>query len=149
MAKTSAPFVPTDFPVPDVLETASFRLRMLSSSDALKDYEAVMESGERLRSWSQNGWPHEGFTLQENLADLQRHEREFKAREAFAYTVVALDESRVLGCLYIDPDEAADAVVTMWVRDNEMDLDLPLAHAVTNWIQFEWPFQQVRYEERP
>jgi hypothetical protein len=44
-------------------------------------------------------WPREGFTLEKNLADLEEHQQEFLDREAFTYTVVSLDESRVLGCV--------------------------------------------------
>ena len=88
---------------------------MLSVDDVEKDYEAVMESQELLRSGG-SSWPREGFTLEENLADLKRHQQEFLNREAFAYTVVSIDESRVLGCVYIDPARKSDtdAEVYMW-----------------------------------
>jgi len=92
-------FVPEDFVIPSVLETEYFRLRMLSVDDVEKDYEAVMETQERFLSLGY-GWPREGFTIEENLADLEQHQREFLHREAFAYTVVSPDESRVLGCVY-------------------------------------------------
>ena len=39
------PLVPDDFDVPDFLETERLRLRPLTIQDAVKDYEAVMESG--------------------------------------------------------------------------------------------------------
>ena len=108
-------FVPINFEIPLVLETEQFRLRMLSVDDVEKDYEAVMESQELLRSGG-SSWPREGFTLEENLADLKRHQQEFLNREAFAYTVVSIDESRVLGCVYIDPARKSDtdAEVYMW-----------------------------------
>ena len=35
-------FVPSDFVVPEILETDSFRVRMLTISDVKKDYDAVM-----------------------------------------------------------------------------------------------------------
>jgi hypothetical protein len=38
------PFVPPQFQVPRVLETAEFRLRMLTVNDVVKDYDAVMTS---------------------------------------------------------------------------------------------------------
>ena len=49
---TRKSFVPEDFEVPAVLETDQFRLRMLSVDDVEKDYEAVMESRERLSAIS-------------------------------------------------------------------------------------------------
>lgn len=145
------PFVPDDFSIPPVLETGHFRLRMLSVDDVEKDYAAVMESADLLHSMGSR-WPRDGFTLAENLSDLERHQREFLAREAFAYTVVAPDESRVLGCVYIMPtrDQNADAMVWMWVRQSEYDrgLDPILFESVKDWIAAKWPFTVVRYPGR-
>jgi hypothetical protein len=76
------PLVPVSFDVPQALEHPAFRLRMLQATDAQSDYEAVMESQARLRAGSPRGWPRPGFTLAENLADLTRHEAEFRSRIA-------------------------------------------------------------------
>ena len=145
-------FVSSDFEVPQMLETEKFRLRMLSVDDVEKDYEAVIESRQLLHSMFGGPWPREGFTLKENLDDLERHQREFLNREAFAYTVVALDESRVLGCVYINPAQEmdVDAIVVMWVRQSEYDqgLDSVLFQAVKDWITAVWPFQTVAYPGR-
>jgi len=120
--------------------------------DAEKDYEAVIESRKLLHSMFGGPWPREGFTLQENLEDLERHQKEFLNREAFAYTVVSLDESRVLGCVYINPahNMDADAVVVMWVRQSEYDqgLDTVLFQAVKKWIDSVWTFAKVFYPGR-
>jgi hypothetical protein len=125
---------------------------MLSVNDVEKDYEAVVESRELLHAQFGGPWPREGFTLQENLADLERHQREFEQREAFAYTVVSLDESRVLGCVYINPseDEDTDAEVRMWVRQSEFDegLDTILFEAVKKWLEQTWPLDQVKFSGR-
>lgn len=145
------PFVPENFAVPATLETDRFRLRMLSVDDVEKDYEAVIESRDLLHSMG-SIWPREGFTIEENLADLERHQQEFLDREAFAYTVVSLDESRVLGCVYINPVESddADARVRMWVRQSEYDkgLDAVLFEAVKKWMDSSWPFRVVVYPGR-
>ena len=146
------PFVSDDFIIPGVLETDRFRLRMLSVEDVEKDYEAVMESRSLLRSMFGGGWPREGFTIEENLRDLERHQQEFLDREAFAYTVVSLDEAEVLGCLYINPPGKfdADAVLHMWVRQREFDegLDGILFETVKKWLQKDWPFEKVVYPGR-
>ncbi|MCZ6854761.1 MAG: hypothetical protein O7G86_12660 [Gammaproteobacteria bacterium] len=140
-------FVPEDFAIPAQLSNDRLRLRMLSVADAQKDYEAVVETRTRLRKSSQHGWPRDGFTLAENTADLKRHEREFGNREAFAYTVVALDESRVLGCVYLNPCEVEhEAVVRFWVRDSERALLVFLEHTVQTWVADVWPFTAVRFE---
>ena len=115
---TKKPLVPETFQVPAVLETEHFRLRMLSVEDVEKDYEAVIESQSLLHTMFGGPWPRDGFTLAENLADLERHQQEFLDRIAFAYTIVSLDEIKVLGCLYINPPRKtnADAEIRMWVR---------------------------------
>jgi RimJ/RimL family protein N-acetyltransferase len=145
-------FVPDDFEIPDLLETDRFRLRMLSVDDVEKDYEAVIESRELLHAVFGGPWPKPGFTLEENLADLERHQQEFLSRKAFAYTVVSLDEIRVLGCVYINPSKttASDAVAVMWVRQTEYDkgLDEILFNNVRDWISSVWPFKKVDYPGR-
>lgn len=144
--------MPNDFEVPPGLVQPEFRLRMLRAADAQADYEAVMASAARLRAGSPHGWPRQGFTLAENLADLERHEREFRQRQAFAYTVVAADESCVLGCVYINPsaDTAAGdgpaADVYLWVRDEHHPaLTGDLLRTVRHWLASSWPFTRVRW----
>jgi hypothetical protein len=144
-----AAFVPQGFAVPEGLSHAEFRLRMLAASDCEKDYDAVMASQERLRAGSPHGWPREGFTLEENLEDLVRHEQEFHDRIAFAYTMLHPDESEVLGCVYINPPEPGDdhdARVYMWVRDEHHPrLTGMLRDAVEAWLKRDWPFSRIRY----
>jgi len=78
--------------------------------------------------------------------------QEFLDRKAFAYTVVTLDESRVLGCLYINPttQEGFDAFAYMWVRQSEYDqgLDPILFQTVKTWLESSWPFSAVYYYGR-
>jgi RimJ/RimL family protein N-acetyltransferase len=148
------PFVPVEFEIPQQLETSTFRLRMLSVDDVDKDYEAVVSSAAQLRSMFEQwrGWPREGFTIEENLEDLRQHQQEFENRKAFAYTVVSLDESSVLGCVYISPksDRPLDAEVLMWVRESEYKkgLDSILFQTVKKWIEDRWTFEKVTYTGR-
>ena len=117
-SRSKRQFVPEEFTVPSELVTANFTLRMLSVDDVEKDFEAVTSSAERLRKvWPDSGWP-DGLTLRQNLVDLGWHEKEFKNRTSFAYTMVAPDESQVLGCVYFYPTDKAgyDAEVFLWVR---------------------------------
>ena len=153
MKESTGKFVPDDFEIPQILETENFRLRMLSVDDVEKDYEAVMESRELLHNMLGGPWPRDGFTIEENLQDLEQHQQEFLERKAFAYTVVSLDETRVLGCLYIDPFKDStkiEACVNMWVRQSEYDkgLDEILFTTVKKWIQTTWPFKKVIYPGR-
>ena len=50
MTTSPAPFVPTDFEIPARLETAEFKLRMLTVDDVVKDYDAVVSSVEHLKT---------------------------------------------------------------------------------------------------
>ncbi|MEE4300656.1 MAG: hypothetical protein V2J24_14555 [Pseudomonadales bacterium] len=141
------PFVPADFEVPAVLETDRYRLRMLTVNDLVKDYDAVMSSAEHLRNevFPGRSWP-EGLTLEEDLVDLGWHQREFQRRTSFAYTVVELDESRVIGCVYIYPTRKVDhdARVMLWTRP---PAQLPwldearLRAVVRAWLAESWPFE--------
>jgi len=146
------PFVPTDFKIPEQLETAEFRLRMLTVNDVVKDYDAVMTSADHCKTiWPGGKWP-EGLTLEQNLIDLGWHQKEFQIRRSFAYTVVTPSEARVLGCVYIEPTQKQgyDAVVYLWARQSELagGLETRLHAAVKDWIATTWPFQAVGFPGR-
>ncbi len=151
-AAVAQEFVQPSFVVPDTLETSQFRLRMLTVEDVEKDYEAVVESRELLQAHFGGEWPREGFTLEENLRDLERHAQDFQQRKGFTFTMVTLDEERVLGCVYIYPTELADAdaQVRLWVRQSEQEngLDRVLFQTVQRWMSEEWPFERVTYPFR-
>lgn len=147
-------FVPPDFIVPEVLETDKFRLRVLREADVDKDYDAVITSVDHLKGvfGEQSNWPSGDLTLEQDRIDLEWHENEFEARSSFTYTVVDLDESLCLGCVYIFPSRSRDceADIYMWVRKSAFDegLDPILFETVNNWIKDQWPFTKVRYPGR-
>jgi hypothetical protein len=138
--------VPDDFVVPAVLEHERFRLRMLTVDDVVKDFDAICNRVDH------EGSPRPPFveSVAENLIDLGWHQREFQLRRSFAYTIVAPDESRVLGCAYIDPSETHDARVWMWLRSQAWEEGLdPLVEAVLrDWVEREWPFENVDWGKR-
>ena len=147
------PFVPTDFKVPDTLQNEHFRIRMLTVNDVVKDYDAVMSSIEHLKKmFPTSSWPSKDLTFEQDLIDLGWHQKEFQMRRSFAYTVVSLDESKVLGCLYINPTTKGDydTDVDMWVRASEVEngLDSRLFDSVKKWISQKWPFEKVAYPGR-
>ena len=145
-AQSPHPFLEPEFKVPETMETDRFRLRMLTVNDVVKDFEAVMTSKQHLHEIWGPGWP-EGLTLEQNLIDLGWHQKEFQRRRSFAYTVVALDESRVLGCVYIDPTrkKGYDAEVYLWARQSELasGLETELIKTVKAWLAAEWPFKNA------
>src|SRR5205823_11596297 len=133
------------FVAPTGLERERLRLRMLSVDDIVKDFDAICVRV-----------VHEGSsqllfvpTVVANLGDLGWHQKEFELRRSFAYTVVAPDESRVLGCAYVSPSETHDARVRMWVRRGawEDGLDPLLEAALRDWLVRELPFQRGHWAE--
>ncbi len=141
---------------PVALTTPWFRLEMLAPVHNERDYEAWMSSIEHIRAtagfaqldWGGDDWPMP-MTLDQNLADLEQHRREFVAGEAFAYSV--LDGDDVIGCVYIDPDGsgAAEAMVRSWVRASCAERDLDLAVEIDQWLRVAWQFRSRRWPGRP
>ena len=154
-------FYPADARVPESLKTNEFLLRPLRATDVALDYDAVISSRAELLLGSGGTWPREGFTLEENLADLQRHEQEHHDRVAFTYTIMNPAETECLGCLYIVPlarlighDAGSSeylnegtAYVSFWVRQSRLadHLDRRLLQALIPWFQNEWSFLHVLF----
>jgi RimJ/RimL family protein N-acetyltransferase len=150
-------FYPTGLPVPQEKRSDRLYLRPLRATDVELDYEAVMSSAEMLRRWSQSDWPTADFTLAQNLADLQRHEREHLDRKAFTFTVLNPQGTQCLGCVYIMPvrrdelplcpDAAYAADVGFWVRTSELPnaLDQHLLATLLDWFQAEWALDCVLF----
>ena len=152
-------FYPADAHVPEALQTDEFLVRPLRATDVTLDYDAVINSRAELLLGSGGTWPKEGFTLEENLADLERHEREHRERVAFTYTVMNPAETECLGCIYIGPltrilgKDAGNvnylsdrtAYVNFWVRHSRLadHLNWRLLQALIPWFQNEWAFLHV------
>ena len=145
------PFLPRDHAIPTGFAGEGFKVRPITIHDVVKDYDAVMTSAERLRErfplW--NWPPNDGLSLEEDLIDLAWHQKEAELGRSFNYVVLSPDESRVLGCVYVDPPakEGADAEVTFWVRVEEEGTALE-ERAAREWISADWPFERVRWPGR-
>lgn len=127
---------------------------MLSVRDVVMDYDAVMSSIDHLQGvfGSRSRWPSKDLTFEQDLIDLGWHQKEYQKRTSFAYTVVSLDESICLGCMYIFPTskKGFDCEVYMWVRESayKKGLDNDLYDNVKRWIYEKWPFKKVAYPGR-
>jgi hypothetical protein len=148
------PFLPSEHPIPSGFQGPGFKARPITIHDVVKDYDAVMTSADRLRErfppW---GWPPEdGLTLEEDMIDLAWHQKEAELKRSFNYAVLSPDESRLLGCVYVDPPEkqGADAEVTFWVRVEEEGTGLEelLEQRIREWLAAEWPFERIRWPGR-
>ncbi|MFT7834793.1 N-acetyltransferase [Saccharothrix sp. BKS2] len=143
-------WLPADFAHPTRVDLdAEHHLRPIRESDVDIDHPAVMGSRERL--WSLYGeawgWPPATMTHEQDRVDLARHEREQDAHESFNYALFDADETALLGCVYIDPADDADALISWWVVDEHVgtDLERALDAFVPRWIAREWPFAEPRY----
>lgn len=156
-------FYPVSRPVPCELRSDTFRLIPLTPAHVEIDYAAVMESKERLRLGSLSSWPREGFTLEENLHDLERHFDDHIHRRAFTYTILDPTGETCLGCLYIhplrdhvgpstagelpEPIEADEAAVAFWIRSSLEDtpVEKNVLLELIGWLRSAWSFSRVLF----
>ncbi len=148
---TEPSFVPDDFEPPVALDGPGFRLEPLTGEHNARDHAAwsgSMEHIHRTPGFQQGNWPHE-MTLDQNMADLIRHDKDFQTRRGFTYTVLDRADD-VVGCVYIYPlaGDPSAANVSSWVTEARADLDAPLYHAVSEWLERDWPFPRVEYGAR-
>jgi RimJ/RimL family protein N-acetyltransferase len=155
-------FFPPNSDAPAILTAPDFILRPLQASHVELDYDAVMEDPAYLRAWGQTGWPADDFTLDENLQDLIHHEREHREGEAFTFTVLSIEGTRCLGCVYITPigmripvgviprarlsrADAFIADICFWIRPSMQreDLDQAILRSLHPWLLEDWPFDQI------
>jgi hypothetical protein len=122
--------IPLDAEIPRGIATDEFVVRQLRASDCSLDLDAMRER-ENFRE----------LVWDENLRDLEMHEREHDERVAFTYTVMNRDETRCLGCVYVRPRaDAAGGAVILWVRPAlvESGLEQRLFDALRPWFGG-WP----------
>jgi len=138
--------------VPRGLAAQDFVLEALGPEHNERDFAAWTSSVAHIHAtpgFADRSWPHP-MTLQENLADLEGHARDFVNRTGFTYTVLDPVARDVIGCVYIYPadDAVHDADVRSWVRASHASLDVALWLTVSAWLAAVWPFTAVAYGPR-
>ncbi len=142
-------FLPAEYQPPSIVKADSFILRPITIHDVVKDYDAVMSSREHLwkrfgESW---GWPPADMSLEQDLIDLAWHQKEAQIRSSFNYAVMSIDQSQLLGCIYVDPPTltGTEAEIWYWARESELAnrLESVLEEFVPAWLAKAWPFQIV------
>jgi hypothetical protein len=93
------------------------------------------------------------MTAEQDRDDLQHHADEIERHESFNYALFDVDETVLLGCVYIDPPEKvgdADAEVSWWVVDSCVgtEVEAALDALVPQWIAQDWPLEHPRYVGR-
>lgn len=144
-------FVPAAFEPPAGLEIGRLRLEPLGPEHNERDHAAWTSSIDHIRRspgfGAERSWPRP-MSLDENLADLERHARDFAGRTGFTYSVLD-DEDDVVGCVYVYPadDGVHDARVQSWVRASHAELDDVVRLSVSEWLgSAAWPFERPLYE---
>lgn len=153
-AAATTPWIAPNFPVPTLIEGPGFKLVPLGPALTEVDYRAYMASIPHLQKTftRSTGWPHEGLTLKDAVADMETEAGRFARRESFAYAVLTPDGTRERGCVYVYPSKVAghDAQVQLWVTASEHDagFDAELYAWTQDWIERDWPFAKVAYPGR-
>jgi hypothetical protein len=147
------PFVPTEFKVPTIYQTKTYKLVPLGPGVTKQDYDAYMSSIEHLQKTFSNGkWPNKNITMSEAAQDMDNEAIRFRERRSFAYSVLTPDGSKELGSVYVRPSrkQGYDAVVAMWVTKEQFDrgFETRLFRDVKLWMSAAWPFQKVAYPGR-
>ena len=142
---------------------AGFIVRPLVPSDVVLDHEAVMSSREFLYHWEQDPpYPPEDFSVEDNLEDLKQMDSRHRRGSRYTYTVMNADETQVLGCIYLLPNDdpmygaaqvtshdgtdlsSVDATVSFWVRTStwEDGFERTLLAAVLDWLRDDWQLER-------
>jgi hypothetical protein len=139
-------FVPDDVVIPLELVTEDFRLEPLGPQHNDEDRAAWMSSIPHIQAtpgFPDGNWPpDDGMSAAANERDLVRHAEDFAARRGFTYTVLDPGSGAIIGCVYLYPSkrEGYDVEVLSWVTAARAELDAPLAAALLEWLDTDWPF---------
>jgi hypothetical protein len=145
------PIVPLDFPLPEPPSDERFLFALLSPEHNVSDLEAWSSSIEHIHEtpgFRPDGWPERKYTLEENLADLEKHFDHSQRRLDFAWTVLdPAQPDTVIGCVYLyrDPTGQAEGKARSWVRADRAHLDGALRDHLRPWFATEWPLD-IRYD---
>ena len=151
--------------VPERLIHTDFIAKPLQEQHAALDYAAYTSSPEVIRAHSYGRWPVEEFTLTEEKSLLAGHDQRHRAKQDFAFILLAPDRASSLGCCYIlpllpfltrvDSDHRSlsehSAMVTFWLRQSEQESRLAehIVRALHEWMTFEWRFDVHFFRVNP
>jgi hypothetical protein len=110
---------PETYIAPRSFSLGEFHFSVLGPDCADEDFRAVISSEAHLTGLFGSDWPS-GLTWDKNLADLQRHAREFDENFAFAW-VIRNPKGGYLGCVYLHPEglQRFPRTVFLWLQVSE------------------------------
>lgn len=139
--------VPDSFTVPTRFETNGFVFTPLGVSDIEPDFDAVMDSLDRLKGTFDfmPNWPDISLTKEEDLANLGWHQTEFAIRTSFAYKIE--QAKNYVGCAYIFPSNnpAFEVDGYLWVKNDFANDKVKLKEIFKDWLKSSWPFSKVNF----
>ncbi len=142
-------FLPENFSPPTQIATDAFVMVPLAPEHNAIDFDAWSTSIPELKGvfGPGNSWPENVTSLSKNLRDLEKHYAGFLARTECTYTVLTLDETRCLGCVYLRPSktEDFDCRVDFWVRTSDRHLQPHLFTFLQKWLADSWPFRAPHF----
>jgi hypothetical protein len=150
----AARFVPDDFGVPAGTRGELFIIEPLRLEHNESDYAAWTSSREHIKATpgfvGDETWVDLDLSLADNADAISRHEKDFRDRSGFAYTVLDPATREVVGSVYVYPSRlnGHDADVRSWVRSDLAALDKPLHDLVRAWLEEAWPFHSPEYAQR-
>jgi RimJ/RimL family protein N-acetyltransferase len=143
---SNSPCFLSTFQPPAPLSGVGWRLTPLHPDLNAVDFAAWRSCRARLRHELQwNGWPSDGFTLEDNRDDLAEHYREFVANTAWAYSILCDDAC--IGCIYIEPWEEG-AQVAWWLVADWLPQESEVVKTVMGWLDDRWPLGRVIWPVR-
>lgn len=154
--------------IPAGLRHERFVATPLTTDTAALDYASYMASPDVIRVHSDGRWSVDGFTLEDDLELVAKHQADHEQRRAFTYVLLAPSLSEALGCLYLNPLREylqraqadpqfldavppASAMVTFWLRQDQQDTGLAdaVVQAVNDWLLTEWPLAAYAFRVLP
>jgi RimJ/RimL family protein N-acetyltransferase len=109
---------------------------------------------------SDEQWPTDGFTREEDRRQVVKHQADHEARRAFTFLLLDPAGREAVGCLYLSPLHdylvrtgasratmrrfpATTMMVTYWIRQDRQGsgLSATVAEAVNDWLLEDWSFE--------
>ena len=144
--------LPEGFDPPEQILKEKYYLEALAPKHNEMDYEAWSSSKDELRGifGPKNDWPFSVTSLEQNRMDLESHYREFKTKVAFAYTILNLQKTSCIGCVYINPTDIRDydARVDFWFRKTHLYIAELFHKEIDTYLETDWGMERIVYPGR-
>lgn len=148
-----------NFLLPQSLNYENLTARPLTRQHLREDLEAVNSNRELILRTRGGSWPEAIIDEDYDLLDLVWHEREFKEKESFAYSIYDKN-NKYIGCFYLYPmgyrtdlnEELNnyDVDVSWWVTNEAYENGRyeELFKALKTWLNSDFPFKKPYFSNK-